>query len=475
MTPGDPHRPTYHFLPPANWMNDPNGFIQWQSTYHLFYQYNPGSAVHADMHWGHAASKDLVHWRHLPIALAPTPGGPDARGCWSGVTVDDAGTPTIIYSGAVDERQRACLATSSDGLLSWHKDPNNPIIPEPPPDLDVLQYRDHSVWREADAWYHVMGASLRDGGGAALLYRSTDLRNWEYLHPLCTNDPADVGGVWNAPMWECPDFFEIDDRHVLVVSVRNNRDLVYAVAATGVYADHRFTARRIQALDHGDGHFYAPQSIRARDGRRIVIGWVPEGRTSPAQVQAGWSGTMSLPRELSLDGDGALVIRPVAELERLRREPAIRDSADLPVGDLVLEEVRGDTLELDMLLHPTLVGRLGVAVRRSPDGVEQTRIVYDAGARQLLVHRDHSSRDADVRATPHIAPLDLSPGEPLRLRIFVDRSVLEVFANDRVSITTRIYPTRRDSLGVALLAEDPGAHLRGLQAWRLASIWDVLE
>ena len=113
---GDRHRPSYHFLPPANWMNDPNGFIQWGSTYHLFYQYNPAAAVHDSIHWGHAASEDLVHWRHLPIALTPTPGGPDADGCWSGSAVDDNGTPTIIYTGASGQHQRACLATSSDDL-----------------------------------------------------------------------------------------------------------------------------------------------------------------------------------------------------------------------------------------------------------------------------------------------------------------------------------------------------------------------
>ena len=165
----DRHRPSYHFLPPANWMNDPNGFIQWGSTYHLFYQYNPAAAVHDSIHWGHAASEDLVHWRHLPIALTPTPGGPDADGCWSGSAVDDDGTPTIIYTGASGQHQRACLATGSDDLVTWQKYPGNPIIPEPPSNLELVAYRDHCVWREADTWYQVMGAGIAGVGGAALL------------------------------------------------------------------------------------------------------------------------------------------------------------------------------------------------------------------------------------------------------------------------------------------------------------------
>jgi beta-fructofuranosidase len=471
MNDDDPQRPIYHFLPPANWMNDPNGFIQWQSTYHLFYQYNPSAAVHDNMHWGHAASEDLVRWRHLPIALAPTPGGPDARGCWSGVTVNDAGTPTIVYSGAVGKRQRACLATSDDGLLTWRKDPGNPIIPEPPAELDVVEYRDHSVWREADGWYQLMGAGLRHTGGAALLYRSGDLRHWEYLHPLCANDPRGADAVWNASMWECPDFFALGDRHVLIVSVWDNGQLHYAAAATGTYQDHRFTPHRTFKLDYGQGHFYAPQSARADDGRRVLIGWLQEGRGVPAQVAAGWSGAMSLPRELTLGSDGSLCSRPVAEVQRLRGGCIRLDGVDVPAGDLVLEEIDGDALELQVVLQPPADGRCGVAVRRAVDGLEQTRIVYDARTRGLSVDRASSSLDPNVRSTPHTAALDLTPGEPLRLHIFVDRSVLEVFANDRLSIATRIYPTRRDSLGVALLADTPGGRVVQLEAWQMLSIW----
>jgi beta-fructofuranosidase len=469
---GDPHRPIYHFLPPANWMNDPNGFIQWQTTYHLFYQHNPDAPVHANMHWGHATSQDLVHWQHLPIALAPSPDGPDAGGCWSGVTVDDAGTPTIIYSGNVEGRQRACLATSSDGLLTWRKDPSNPIIPDTPPALDVLQCRDHSVWREPDGWYQVMGASVRDIGGAALLYHSTDLRHWTYLHPLCTNDPRDTQAVWNASMWECPEFFALGDRQVLVVSVWDKQYLLYVAASIGQYRDHRFLPDHTRKLDYGDGHFYAPQSIPTRDGRRVMIGWVQEGREVAAQVAAGWSGVMSLPRELTLGADKTLRVQPVAELQQLRRDSVQLDPTDIPTGETVLRAVRGDALELELTLQHLPAGRCGIAVRRTPDGREHTRILYDTQSQELVVDRASASLDPAVHSSPHIAPLELAPDEPLRLRVFVDRSSLEVFANNRVSITTRIYPTRRDSDGVALVASAPGARLLRLTAWRMAPIWD---
>ena len=156
----DHQRPRYHFLPPANWLNDPNGLIQWNGHYHMFYQYNPNGPFHGTIHWGHAISDDLVHWEHLPIALAPTPGGPDEDGCWSGCAVDDDGVPTLIYSGPAGRAQRACLATSADGLLTWQKYPGNPIIPAPPPGMHLVGFRDHSVWREDDGWYQLIGAGI---------------------------------------------------------------------------------------------------------------------------------------------------------------------------------------------------------------------------------------------------------------------------------------------------------------------------
>src|SRR5918911_968679 len=122
---GDAHRPQFHFLPPANWMNDPNGLIQCRGQYHLFYQYNPHAPVHGNIHWGHAVSDDLAHWRHLPIALAPTPGGPDAGGCWSGCAIVQDGVPTLIYTGYVEGVQCPCLATSDDELITWDKYEHN--------------------------------------------------------------------------------------------------------------------------------------------------------------------------------------------------------------------------------------------------------------------------------------------------------------------------------------------------------------
>src|ERR1051325_4638830 len=156
----DPHRPRYHFLPPSNWMNDPNGLIQWRGRYHMFYQYNPYAAVWGNISWGHAVSDDLVHWEDLPVALTPDADGVDANGCYSGIAVDNNGVPTIVYTGVRGPNELACIATGDDELISWQKYPGNPVIQSTPPGIDLVAYRDHSVWREDGMWYQVVGAGI---------------------------------------------------------------------------------------------------------------------------------------------------------------------------------------------------------------------------------------------------------------------------------------------------------------------------
>jgi hypothetical protein len=161
----DHHRPAYHFLPPMNWMNDPNGLIQWKGLYHLFYQHNPLEAKWGPMHWGHATSTDLLHWEHQPIALKPEANSPDEDGCWSGVTVVHEELPVVVYSGNSRVGQRCCLATSSDDLITLQKDARSPVIPDLPHGYDIDQYRDHCLWQEGDVWQQLIGARIRNEGG----------------------------------------------------------------------------------------------------------------------------------------------------------------------------------------------------------------------------------------------------------------------------------------------------------------------
>ncbi len=457
----DPHRPIYHFLPPANWLNDPNGLIQWKGTYHLFYQYNPNGPFHGTIHWGHASSVDLVHWTDLPIALAPTPGGPDKDGCFSGCAVDADGIPVLIYTGVHPQVQ--CLATGDDELIAWRKHPANPIIAAPPPNLDVLGFRDPYVWRDGDAWYAVVGSGIQGVGGVVFLYRSADLIHWSYLGPLCSGRREETG-----EMWECPNFFPLGDRHVLILSPIPLGKAIYLI---GTDAAGRFTPGTQGIFDDG-GCSYAPQVMRDERGRRLVWSWLRERRSEAAQREAGWSGVMSLPAALTLRSDGTLGVSPVPELAALRGESWRRTDLTLGPGSAnPLAEVDGEALEVAIEATLDDGAHLAIDLRCSPDDAERTRVGYDRTAGVLTVDRERSSQDPTVARDTARAPLPLAPDEPLRLRFFLDRSVLEVFANDRIVLTSRIYPTRADARGLVASAVGGAATIHSLEVWPIGSIW----
>jgi beta-fructofuranosidase len=462
----DAHRPSFHFLPPANWMNDPNGLIHWRGRYHLFYQYNPLAPAFGTMHWGHALSDDLVHWQDLPIALSPTPGSVDESGVWSGCAVEVNGTASLLYTGMRrhadgSRSELPCLATSSDDVLrTWRKHPGNPVIPSPPPGIDVLGFRDHSVWREGDSWYQAIGSGIRDVGGAVFVYRSPDLQHWEYVGPLCTGDRQQTGD-----MWECPDFFRLGERHVLMVSPIPLRKTLYF---TGEYRGQRFTPLHQGVVDDG-GCFYAPQSFTDAHGRRIMFGWLHEGRDQAACTAAGWAGVMSLPRLLVPRSGGRLGFQPLPELRALRGgQTTVRD---VSLASPLRLEVSGTALEIEAEIVPGTASHAGISVRCAPDGAEQTLVAYDARSRTLLVDRQRSSLDPTTQHDTRATLLELGESEPLQLRIFVDHSVVEVFANGHVCMTSRIYPTRQDSLGVQLFAAGGTAHVNQAVAWEMASVW----
>lgn len=468
-------RPLYHFHPEANWMNDPNGLIQWQGQYHLFYQYNPHGPYHGTIHWGHATSRDLAHWTHAPIALTPSDAGPDEDGCYSGCAVDDHGVPTLIYTGIRgtdrDHRREAtCLATSADNLRTWTTYAGNPVIAAPPEGLDVVGFRDPYVWKEGDTWYQVIGSGVRGQGGTVFLYASPDLIQWDYLNPLYHRDERLTDSVWTGSMWECPQFFPLGDKHVLIVSVWDAGKTHYTVYFVGSYAQGRFAPESVHRLDLG-ADYYAPATMLDDHGRRLIWGWSWEGRSQAAQQASGWAGVMSLPRELTLRADGTLGIQPVPELQALRGVHVHKAGIDLtPDSSHVLSEVKGDCLEIsatfDVSSHTAV--EFGLLVRCSPGREEYTRIYYDAATRRVGVDRDKASQDPTVHRGVHSGALDLDVDERLTLRVFVDRSIVEVYANGRTCLTERIYPSRADSRDVDMYARGGEARVMGIDVWDMA-------
>lgn len=457
-------RPQYHFLPPANWMNDANG-IYWKGHYHLFYLYNPEAPIwRLEKQWGHAVSEDLVHWKYMSSALSPAAEGPETHCCQSGCVVDHGGIPTAVYAcGWPSIAHSLCLATSRDDLKTWERYSGNPIIASPPRGLDVTGFRDPFVWREGNSWYMLVGSGIKNMGGSALLYRSRDLRRWEYLHPLF------LGNQSAGQMWEVPSIFRLGNRSIFLYSpVPESRFSAYFV---GSYLNHRFRPDRQGKIDLGD-YFYAASTFADGNGRRVLLGWIKEGRSQQLTLEAGWAGLLSLPRVISMGPDGLLRMEPPTELRGLRGEARHFGPANIGPETLnALGKVQGDSLEILAEFLPGDAKEFGIKLRRSSNGEEETLVGYDRIAKQLYIDTARSSNNPATDRKRAGGILGLAKGQSLKLDIFLDRSVVEVFANRQACITGRIYPSLSNSLGVDLFATGGSTRLISLDLWEMKPIW----
>jgi beta-fructofuranosidase len=470
---GDRHRPLYHFLAPSNWMNDPNGAIFWKGKYHLFYQYNPNSPSWGTIHWGHAASSDLVHWEDFPIALAPSKEGPDKHGCWSGCVVDDQGVPTALYTAPGP--QTVCLAKGDGDLTHWTKR-EAPVISLPPPGLDLTgfpsitgdasaDFRDPFVWREGERWFLLIGSGIRGKGGTALLYESEDLRHWHYRQPFLT---AMVGT--DCQMWECPILLRAGDRCALFICP--HPEAKYVSWFAGDRKHGLLQERRRGRLDLGVYAYAAHSLYDTVHDRHLLWTWIKEGRPGRVRRAAGWAGLLSLPKECGLDRNYHLILKPAAELISLRTESrTIQEKRFTPSAENPFVGFLGDCLEFEVELSLDEPAICQLSIRATPDGAECTTISYDSGEESLTVDGSRSSLDPEVDHLTFSGHLASDPEGVVRFRVFLDRSVLEVFLADSVCITQRLYPTRKNSLSVIFAVKKGSILIHRLTAWKLSSIW----
>ena len=304
-----------------------------------------------------------------------------------------------------------------------------------------------------------------------MLYRSRDLIRWEYLRPILVGDGGETEPVWTGTMWECPGLLPLGDGHVLIVSVFDGDNLHYPVYFLGDYENGEFIPKLLRKVDHG-GYFYAPQTMIDEGGRAIMWGWLQEGRDEEVQLEAGWSGVMSLPRVLSMRPDGLLGVEPAPELRTLRGEHYRFE--DLDIGSdssRILEGVRDNCLEIVAQFEPGDAAELGLKVCRSPEGEEETLVVYDSENGRLAVDPRRSSLHPATHRDIRWGPLEPAGSRTLKLHVFLDRSVIEVFAEGVTCVTGRIYPTRADSRAVELFARGGGARVKTLDVWEMRPIW----
>jgi levanase/fructan beta-fructosidase len=485
----DPFRPEWHYTAERNWLNDPNGLLYVNGTYHLFYQHNPFGPDWGNMSWGHATSRDLFSWEEQPVAI-PCDG---QEAIFSGSAVFDerntsglgtAGNPPLvaIYTSAYSDasplagRQAQSLAYSLDEGRTWTKYQGNPVL-----DRASADFRDPKVfWYEGAAGSYWVMAAVEAAERQVVLYKSADLKTWEQLSAF---GPANAtGGVW-----ECPDLFELpvdgnpeDAKWVLIVNINPGG---VAGGSAGQYFVGEFDGVEFRSestvteglqkdgsrmreygwLDWGRDYYAAVSFNGIADGRRIMIGWMNNWDYAGSTPTGGWRSAMSLPREVSLTRlNGTAVLRqealdpsngPGSLNLRLGPQPLAPGIVELPAA--------ATAARIDVEFEPGAARCVGLVVRAG--GAERTLVSYDVREGMLRLDRRESGNVGFHETFPSVEAVAVPMQEGrIRLRVYLDRCSLEVFAQGGLAtITDLVFPSEA-STALAVFAEGDGAQLVAL-------------
>lgn len=424
------YRPLYHLSAPSGWLNNPAAFIFFKRKYHLFYQYHPYDGAWGPMAWGHAASADLVNWAHYPPALMPLDAN-ERQGCLAGSAVVHNGLVLFYTSQGLDHASMVYthnLAVSADAVL-FRKYMYNPVVRATSSHSDY--FLNPKVWRHYDVWYMLFGAS-KASRGQLLLYSSPDLYSWQYNSTVACSI-GDMGYVW-----ESPDLFELDGLCVLLLSaqgIRADGDRFRNLMQTGYvlgnydclsarFEDLEVSTATFEELDRGHD-FYAAKTMQALDGRRLLVAWLGMWEGQFTEARGGWVGCMTLVRELRVDQRGRLLQAPAREVTNLRTE--LMENAWYMPG----ESFEAGAKAFELLVNSTSA-EMDAELALEWDG--ESRYVVSYWATRGVVGVDRSGLDGARRA-------DWAPLGYMRMRIFVDRSSVEVFCGiGEVVFSSRIYP-----------------------------------
>lgn len=485
----DPYRPGYHFAMSEDMAipGDPNGAFYHNGRYHLMYLY---ARRQSGFCWGHLSSTDLVHWRHHPDALAPDHAA-DPGIFSGGAFVDDDGTAYLTYwklgtPGGValarsrdrsfehwDKLDKLAVASTGFGVMEMRDANGQPLF--------VGSSDPSNIWKHDGRYYLLTGnlqvldkigrqpdAPVEEQGDRLYLFVSDDLHHWTYLHrfyersPLWTDRSEDNMCPSFLPLPSRPDGGAPSGKHLLLF-IAHNRGCQYYL---GDYRHNRFHPEHHGRMSWVDNTYFAPEALMDGKGRQVMWAWLMAER-NPLQ-QDGWSGVYGLPRTLWVGEDGELHLRPVPELESLRLNERTWRDVRLDAGDTrLLEGVVGHSCELHVEIEPGPATRVGIKVLASPDEEEETCIYFDAPAGLLVMDTTRGGKGG--RPAIEQAPFQLRAGESLTLRVFVDRSIVEVFANDRQAIGRRVFPARSDSQCVAITVAGGPARFPRIAAWEMAA------
>lgn len=437
-------KPNYHFFPITGWMNDPNGLIYWKGKYHMFYQYNPKKPKWGNIHWGHAVSDDLVHWKHLPIALYPKN---ETHSAFSGSAVEKDGRMILVYTYYRDpqynigEKEIQCIAASNDGI-NFKEYEKNPVIASPPED-GIYAFRDPKVRRSTDGRWEMVLGSGKDGIGRVLLYRSSDLINWRYEKTLFEYE--------QAKECECPDLVTMNGKDVLIFS-GYTPEVLGSFYSLGKIEEGRLVEERSGMLDWGYD-YYAAQTFFGAN-RTIVIAWMQNWLQSDSSStqKEGWNGMMALPRELYI-ANNVLKVKPVKELEALRSGALIAERELTGKGSFDLE-VEKNSYEVSYKSH----GGFDLKLYNT----ENESVEITLNGNLLEVNTKNSGIVEGAKRRLNIN----ERREENYLRVFVDSSSIEIFLNESVALSFRVYPRY-----VYNQLEFDGGTISILSAYTLKNIW----
>jgi beta-fructofuranosidase len=475
---GDSLRPQYHAMPNTGWTNESYGLTWYNGKYHMFFQKNPNAPQLFFMHWGHLTSTDLVDWREERIALAPSPGF-DGFGVWSGTTILNHNEEPVVFYTGVDGVKAGIGGASKqdDSLLVWEKFVENPLIPSPPIGYNHMDFRDPYVWRNDTIYYMIVGSGLQNNGGGILFsYKSYDLIDWEPINPIYGENNTSISGIF----WEMPFFVPIsDDEYLLSVTpVPTPEKPAETLYWIGIWDDEAFVPYNPEPKKWEliNGNLLSPSITRDENNRLTCIGIIPEDRSTTSQIEAGWRHTFSVPRVIRLLKDKETIGHiPHPNLCRLRENGiTIENRQILPDTQFNIPEAEGSQVELMFKLRASENSRFEIHVFKNSNESENTKIGFDLANNKISLDRRFSTfSDAtkDYREANYVFDYN----DTITVNIFLDRSILEVFIDQIVAFSARVYPSLNESKLIDLDVKSGQVNILSLDVWQLKSFGDVME
>ncbi|WP_283153795.1 LamG-like jellyroll fold domain-containing protein [Guptibacillus hwajinpoensis] len=472
----DPFRPKFHLTPPGHWMNEPHAPLYFKGKYHLFYQHNPQGPYWGNIQWGHWVSDDLVHWRDLPIAIETEADDLAPDGIWSGnAAYDEDGLPVLYFTAghlAKKPNQMTGLARSTFredqdiDLKKWRKHPVPVTVQPKGLGLHHDGFRDPFVWKEEDLWYQIVGTGIEGVCGAAIIFTSDNLVDWECKGLLY--DDKDQEFPFLGEVWELPILLPIGKgKHLFIISpVGKDADVEIFYWIGRWDKQHcRFVPdqKEPQLIDVGDFHFTGPSAMIDPKTGRLLLFTITQGRRSlKDEYEAGWAHNGGLPVQLWLRDDERLGVKPIEELIKLRKKKLVSlENQSVEESNVILANVKGNMLEICVEFQDAVASEYGVKVLKSDRGNVETFLYYNRQEETLNVKKKTNDSNP-VQAQGGELLLN---GEQLKLHIYVDCSIVECYANELKSITTRVYPDI-EALGIELWAN---AHIRvkSMEVWEM--------